>query len=152
MELSKKTKEYWKEKDWQDLEKSQNIKDLYTIAERVISRMPKPMVSVCGPIATGGFGSIDKNLELFNNEIIKLQKNLINVFDQMPFEDMMQKLKITMGLDQCCKSIVDDFYLPIFNSGYISDFYFIKNWESSNGAKWEHEIAKKLGIKINYLN
>lgn len=148
--LSDKTKEYWEEKDWQDLEKAQNIKDLYIIAERVIGRMPKPMSSVCGPIATGGFGSIDKNLELFNSEIIRLQKSGVNVFDQMPFEEMMQKLKNKMGLDQCCKSIVDDFYTRIFKSGYISDFYFIKGWETSNGAKWEHDIAQKLGIKIIY--
>lgn len=151
MELSKKTKEYWREKDWTDLEDAQNIKDLYAIAERIISRMLKPMSSVCGPVATGGFGSIDKNLEVFNNEIIKLQGKGINVFDQMPFEETMQILKVKMGLEKCSKSIVDDFYTPIFISGYVDNFYFIKNWESSKGAKWEHSIAEKLGIKIYNL-
>ena len=151
MILSEKTKQYWQENDWQDLEKSENIKDLYVIAKRIIDRMPKPMVSVCGPIATGGLGSINKNLEFFNNTIIKLQNNGLNVFDQMPFEGMMQKLKDKMGLESCIKSIVDDFYTLIFESGYISTFYFIKGWESSNGAKWEHDMAQKLGIKIIYL-
>jgi hypothetical protein len=151
MEFSKKTKEYWEEKDWEDLKKAESIKDLYLIAERIINRMPKPMVQVCGPIATGGLGSIEANLNAFNETIIDLQNKGVNVFDQMPFEDPMQKLKTKMSTEECVNSILNDFYLPIFNIGHISSFYFMPGWESSNGANWEHERAKELGIEIIYL-
>lgn len=151
MELSKTTRKYWADIDFSDLEKSNNIKDLYLIAERIIDRMPKPISSVCGPIGTGGVGSVEGNLEIFNKNIIELQDRGINVFDQMPFEQKMQKFKISLGEEYCRKSIVDDFYTKIFESGFDSNFYFIKNWESSKGACWEHDMAKRLGIKINYL-
>lgn len=151
MIISAETKKYWEEADWLDLEKAESIKDLFVIAERVINRMPRPFGQVCGPITTGGLGTTKNNLEVFNNEIIKLQNEGVVVFDQMPFEVPMQRLKVSMTNDLCEKSILVDFYKPIFESGNISIFYFIKNWESSNGAKWEHNEAKKLGVEIKYL-
>ena len=145
------TKKYWEERDFNDLEKARLIKDLSLIAWRVIGRMPKPFVQVCGPIATGGLGSVDRNLEAFNQEILKLQNQGLIVFDQMPFEIPMQKIKTIMGNDEARKSIVDDFYKPIFESGFVSTFYFMRNWQSSNGSKWEHDMAQKLNIEIKYL-
>ena len=80
--------------DWQDVEKAESMADLFSIAERIISRMPKPIVQVCGPIASNELGSLKQNLNDFNNTIISLQKQGLNVFDQMPFEDSIQKLII----------------------------------------------------------
>lgn len=151
MELSKKTKEYWEENDWVDLEKSQNIKDLYIIAERVINRMPKPIVQVCGPIGTGGLGSVEKNLNAFNDTIINLQNDGLIVFDQMPFEEPMQKFKEKIPKGEYLESILTDFYLPIIESGLISKFYFMNGWESSHGANWEYKEAQRLGIPVIYL-
>lgn len=151
MELSKKTKEYWKEKDWSDLEKAENVSDLYIIAERIIYRMDKPFIQICGPIATGGLGSIKANLNIFNKTIIQLQEKGLNIFDQMPFERPMQKLKEKLAPNEYLESILTDFYMPIFKSGRVSSLFFLQNWESSRGAKWEHEKAKELGLKIVYL-
>lgn len=151
MELSKITRQYWRENDWKDLEKVENVADLYAIATRIISRMEKPLIQVCGPVGSGGLGSIEKNLEVFNNAIIKLQEKGLHVFDQMPFEDQMQNLKKKISTEKIVKDILNDFYLPIFKSGAISAFYFLSNWKTSFGANWEHEEAKKLGIKIVYL-
>lgn len=150
MELSKITKQYWVEKDWQDLKRAESIADLYVIATRVINRLPKPIVTVCGPIATGGLGSIDKNLNAFNQMIIRLQNSGLNVFDQMPFEETMQELTRKLQKGEYPESILKDFYLPIFESGMISESYFIPGWESSHGANWEHDQFKRLCIKINY--
>ncbi len=151
MELSKKTKEYWKDQDWKDLEKVENVADLYTIAERIITRMEKPLIQVCGPIGTGGLGSIEKNLDAFNNTILYLQSKGLSVFDQMPFEAQMQNLKKKFSAEKVVNNILNDFYLPIFKSGSISTFYFMPNWQTSFGAKWEHEEAQRLGIEIIYL-
>lgn len=152
MEFSEITKQYWTKEDWENLEKAESIGDLYIIAQNIISKMPKPFVQVCGPIATGGLGSFETNLNAFNETIKELQKQGLTVFDQMPFEKPMQRIKkkiISNG--EYADFILTDFYYPIFESGLVSAFYFMPNWQTSFGAKCEHEKAKELGIKIVYL-
>ena len=151
MEFSEITKKYYEEKDWQDVENAKSMVDLYVVAKRIIERMPKPIVEVCGPLANGGLGSFEANLHAFNETIKKLQNQGLSVFDQVPLEDSMQRLKRENDLSKLIESIQNDFYLPIFKSGVVSALYFIPGWESSNGARWEHEVAKELGIKIVYL-
>lgn len=152
MEFSEITKKYWTKEDWENLEKVESVGDLYIIAQSIISRMPKPFVQVCGPVATGGLGSIELNLNIFNETIKKLQKQELVVFDQMPFEESMQRLKNKSdSKGEIIDSILKDFYYPIFESGFVSAFYFMPNWESSFGAKCEHQKAQELGIKIVYL-
>ncbi|MDO8659545.1 MAG: DUF4406 domain-containing protein [Candidatus Parcubacteria bacterium] len=151
MEFSEITKRYWEEKDWQDLEKAESISDLYKIAEKIIDRMEKPLMQVCGPIATGGLGSIEANLNIFNKTIIQLQEKKLNIFDQTPFEKPMRKLKEKLAPDGYLESILTDFYMPILKSGMVSSLFFLPNWESSYGAKWEHEKAKEFGLEIIYL-
>lgn len=96
-------------------------------------------------------GSIEKNLDIFNSAIKKLQGEGLIVFDQMPFEIPMQVLKSKFSKEKIGEDILNYFYLPIFNSGNITTFYFLPTWQTSLGAKWEHEKAKELGIKIVYL-
>ena len=152
MEISEVTKQYWTKEDWENLKRVQSVGDLYLIAMNIISKMPKPFVEVCGPIGTGGFHSFEKNLNAFNETIKKLQGEGLVVFDQMPFEEPMQKLKKKMdSKSEIASAILTDFYYPIFESGMVSAFYFMPNWQTSFGAKCEHEKAKELGIKIVYL-
>ena len=154
MEFSKITKKYWEEKDWQDLNKVSSFADMRVIAERVLIRIPKPIAGVCGPIAeTGGLGSLQDNLNAFNNIIIELQKKGLNIFDQMPFEEKIQEFKAKLSPEDFLKGLNDDFYAPIFKfrSGLISTYYFMPNWRTSKGASWEYEHIKKLGTKIVYL-
>lgn len=152
MEFSEITKKYWKEEDWQDLEKAEKISDLYVVAQRIFGRMDKPFVQICGPIGTGGLGSVEANLDAFNDTVKELQNQGLNVFDQMPFEGPIQRLKKTLAVNgEYLDSILIDFYLPIFNSGFVSAFYFMPNWQTSFGSKWEHEKAKEFGIKIVYI-
>jgi hypothetical protein len=152
MEYSEITKQYWRKEDWENLEKIKSVSDLYIIASGIISRMPQPFIQVCGPISTGGLGSIEANLSAFNKIIIDLQKRGLNVFDQMPFEIPMQKLQEKLvSKGEYLESLLTDFYYPIFESGLISAFYFIPGWQTSFGAKCEHEKAKELGIEIIYL-
>jgi hypothetical protein len=147
MEISTKTLEYWKPEDFADVEKAETFKDLYTIAQQIITRMPKPFGGVCGPLATGGLGNFEKNLHAFNETIKKLQKDGHEIFDQVPFEIPMQNIKKNFGVEL----ILTDFYQPLFESGNIDAFYFMPNWQTSRGANWEHREAERLGIKIVYL-
>lgn len=151
MELSKETLKYWMEEDWKDLDAADSYADMYAVAERVFSRMPQNLSQVCGPIGTGGLGSIEANLHAFNEEVKKLQEQGIHVFDQMPFESPMQKLKKILKPGEYAEAILTDFYLPIFNNTQVTTFYFMPNWQTSKGAQWEHELAKQLGKEIKYL-
>lgn len=151
MELSNITKKYWRDKDWADLDRSESVKDLYVIANRILERMPKNLSQVCGPISTGGKGNVRDNLLEFNKKIIELQEKGLNVFDQMPFEDPMHRMMTNFSKEEYMENILTDFYLPLFESGRISELYFLPDWESSHGANWEHKQAKRLGIKIVYI-
>ena len=152
MELNNKTKEYWEEEDLEDLKKVVSLSELYSISTRVIKRIPKPVSMVCGPITTGGLGNMESNLKRLNVEILKLQNEGHNVWDQAILEDATQILTEKNSKDKYYQDVLTDIYLPIFESGYIDEFYFLPDWQSSSGAKWEHEEAKRLGIKINYLD
>lgn len=152
MEISEITKKYWDEKDWQALEKAENVAELYLVAKKITEKMEKPLAQVCGPIGTGGLGSVEANLHAFNETIKKLQKQGFNVFDQMPFETPMQELKKKLfPNDEYFENILTDFYHPLFESGAVTKFFFMPNWQTSKGAKWEHEKAKELNIEIVYL-
>jgi hypothetical protein len=145
------TAKYWTEEDLRAVKDAKDFKELYVIAEKVLKRMPSPIVQVCGPIGTGGLGNVEDNLKAFDDTIRSLQEKGLNVFDQMPFEWPMQVIKFNLPKGVYPESIMTDFYIPIFESGQVAEFYFMPTWETSTGAKWEHEEAKRLGIKINYL-
>lgn len=142
---------YWKPADTAALETANSFAELSEIALRVLKRMPKPVGQVCGPISSGGLGSIPANLKRFDETIERLIRDGNSIFDQVPFEDCLFRLK---GKDQGLSSknrLLTEFYLPLFESGLVDTFYFIPGWESSQGAKWEHAQAKRLGITIVYL-
>ena len=143
------TAKYWTEEDYKALDKADDFKDLYKIAHRIFARMPENIGQVCGPIATGGLGSVAANLEVFDQAVRKLQMEGKIIFDQMPFEWPMQDLK--KKVSDGANTILQDFYLPLLESGKIKNLYFIKSWETSYGANWEHDQAKRLGINIVYL-
>ena len=146
------TAQYWSIEDFEEVENAKNFKDLYAVADKILKRMPQPIVQVCGPIGTGGLGNIEDNLSAFDQTIRSLQSKGFNVFDQMPFEWPMQAMKFKLSQDVYPEDILNDFYLPIFESGFISEFHFMPNWKTSRGANWEHKQAERLGIKIVYIN
>ncbi len=145
------TLQYWREEDYEQVENATTYNELRDVAFRVLARAPKPCAEVCGPITTGGLGSIEKNLKRFNEEIRKLQKTGVEVFDQMPFEESMQRIKKLHETKGYLTNLLYEFYLPIFESGLIRTLYFLPDWKTSSGARWEHEQALRLGIEIVYL-
>ncbi len=142
--------QYWTKKDIQDVKKAKNFNDLSVVAMRVVARMPQPVGEVCGPITSGGLGSREKNLKAFNKAIDKLRKAGSCIFDQIPFEEKLYEFTQAKWY-QGGLQLLSEFYMPIFKSGLIDTFYFMPLWHTSMGAKWEHEQAKNLGIRIVYL-
>lgn len=147
------TLKYWQQEYFDRLETSLTYKELFIIAKDVLKRMPPPVGQVCGPISTGGANSIEKNLKRFEEAVATLQQQGIEIFNQVPSEIPMQQIKSTRAreFDSYDDTLLDDFYLPIFESKLVHKLYFLPDWESSIGAKWEHEQALRLGLKIEYM-
>lgn len=145
------TKQYWSDEDFLRLTNANSIKEVFLVASDIISRMPENIGQVCGPISSGGKGSIEENLKELNAVIGKLQEDGLHIFDQMPFEETIHRIVNNTEYNQKYEDILSDFYEPLFMSGRITTLYFIPGWESSRGANWEHNKAEELGISIVIL-
>lgn len=142
-------KVYWTKKDRDDLKKAVTFSDLLPIAITIINKIPKPVTMVSGPISTGGFGSPEKNMEFFSQSVKKLYESGARVFDQTPFNKIMTKMKKRIWhKPEYCMPLLEEFYFPLFRDGYIQEVYFLPDWQSSFGARWEHDQCQKLNILI----
>lgn len=143
---------YWTEDDVRALGGCQTYAEVAPVALRVLARMPQPVGELCGPITTGGAGSIEENFKRFDSAIERLRAQGVEIFEVGKTQDTLMRIKKTMpetGYDQ---ALLDDFFLPLFESGFIKTVYMLPDWKSSTGATWEHEQAKRLGIDIVYLS
>lgn len=139
-----------KTKDIKDLTCAITFEDLLEIAFRILKKAPKPICMVCGPITSGGGGSVEENLKMLKNVIEKLAGVEMTVFDQTIFEESLWRITAT----PYCKGkdhLLEAFYLPILESGFLKKVYFLPDWRTSYGATWEHTQALKFGIEIVYL-
>jgi hypothetical protein len=132
------------------IEECKNFGDAVNISLDALSMMPQPIVQVCGPITTGGKGSVKENIHVMKKVIQRLEKQGISVFNQTQFEKKFAKLREESGLsdEESNKLVLEKFYNEIFKRNLIKRFYFIPGWKTSKGANWERERAKKLGIEI----
>ncbi|PIR88239.1 MAG: hypothetical protein COU10_00220 [Candidatus Harrisonbacteria bacterium CG10_big_fil_rev_8_21_14_0_10_45_28] len=140
--------QYWTEKETAVLDQAEEYKDLLAGAMPVINRMPTPIAQVCGPLTSGGSGSMEENMAVMQSAIDKLRSDGKNIFNQLPFEKPMQRLRNKLEPGKYSTRLLADFYLPIFNSGKITTLYFLSNWETSTGTRWEREQGEKLGLEI----
>jgi hypothetical protein len=130
------------------LKESNTFKDLLEVAMMILSTTNQPVSMVSGPISTGGKGSQELNIFAMQDYIEELYKDGENVFDQTPFEEPMQRIKKHAATYDY--ALLNEFYLPIFESGYIKKMFFMYDWESSIGASWEHEQMIRLRIERRY--
>jgi len=100
---------------------------------------------VCGPISSGGMNSRDANLFVFSRAINRISEDGLLIFSQMPFENGMDRIYKSDPKLQGLR-LLEEFYLPIFRSGFIKLLCFLPGWECSIGASWEHKQAEILKI------
>lgn len=94
---------------------------------------------------------MEENVRTFRETMAMLVQQGVNLFDQFAFHEHFFRITKNDWNPEYNRQILQDFYLPIFESHQVSTFYFIPDWQSSHGATWEHEQAERLGIEIVYL-
>lgn len=142
--------QYYTKKHLHKISECKDYEEMVTVALEIQQDMPKPLAQVCGPVSTGGKGSIEKNLQILENAMYKLILQGINIFDQASFEEPMQKIRQESDetLNESNLELLEKFYKPLFESGLITIFYFLSDWQSSYGATWERKQTERLGIEI----
>ena len=148
----KRNQQFWTPDDQQTIVAAQSFVELSHVALAVLGRMPQPVGQVCGPISTGGLGSIKKNLAVFDATIDRLIAEGRTIFDQMPFEEHFFRIINSAWATRHNNQLLEDFYRPIFESRQVSTLYFIPGWESSKGATWEHELGQHLCLSLVSLS
>jgi len=97
---------------------------------------------------TGGRGSLEENMKVFNLVIDHLAKQGEVVFDQRPFKKIMERIKKIRATVGYPYDLLEEFYGPIFESGYVDRLFFIPGWNKFTGAFWEYKRAGRLGITL----
>ena len=123
-------------------------KTLHELALKAVERLkelPQPVVRLSGPLTTSAYG-YDDNLKRFLKGQEILREKGYTVFDYLEGhndEDVIKALNVPWD------EVMEYYHRPIMESGYLTEAFFLPRWEFSNGAKWEHEVAKENGMKIH---
>lgn len=141
-----------------ECESAQGFVDLAIIAIRqafVFQRTHGGYGIVCGPITTGGHGKKERNIQIFFGVVNGLRKSGFPVFSQEPYEPKLWALKETFqntvrDTGHCMRHL-EDFYGNLFTRMPPRVSFFLPGWESSSGARWEHDFLRGRGVKIVYL-
>jgi hypothetical protein len=100
---------------------------------------------ICGPMTTGGLGSIELNMPVFRQAVNIAHERGLVVFDQLPFQDAMIRITDYFNLDHYPDEIITEFYYPVFESRLITCAPFLPTWATSRGARMERERIEKVG-------
>ena len=115
-----------------------------------ISKLSPPVIQFCGPISTGGFGSVEENLDSLLSVIQASSENGMSVFNQVSYERRLDN--ILKDHHEYDYPLLDFFYNPILSSKKISGLIFLPLWETSVGSRWEHDLGQSLCLPIHYLD
>src|SRR6185369_930065 len=85
--------------DPEALNRAQTFEDLLGYAIKALAQINNhalltgmAVVQICGPMSTGGKGSLAANMAYFRKAVAYAKSQGILVFDQSPFEDAMVRL------------------------------------------------------------
>lgn len=141
----------WTEKEITALEGVKSFEEAADIAISILVRMQEagqPVVQICGPMSTGGRGSLEDNMAHFRRAIDKAVENGLTVFNQTPFQDAIIRLSNYYESKEYNMDILEVFYRRVFESGHLHKILFLPDWESSIGARWERKLGSELGLTV----
>ena len=120
---------------------TEEVRVLGDLAQRTIlslQAMPQPIVRVCGPLTTGGFGYERNAKRLADAERILVEKG----YTVFAFGDAEESIK---DKGYAHSAVMGLFHRPVLESGLISEAFFLQGWNESKGATMEREMCGKIG-------
>lgn len=123
------------------LEKAKTIKDVVQVAKTILYTAHGPLSMVAGPKSKGGKISEELNILAIQNYMEELYEAGENIFNDTIFEESLQRIKDEGEV----YNMLNDFYLPLFESGYIKKMFFMKDWRFSTGATLQQQALIRLG-------
>lgn len=135
------------------LDRCENWGDVSSLAKRALRAMSEHadnITIVCGPISSGGLGSLEENLKRFARVVERATLEGYVVFSFIPLERVITRLSPSHnGEGDYDMSILDVMYREIYDSGLISVALFIPGWNTSKGATWERGYLGRVdGLTI----
>lgn len=143
---------HWKKHHIEKAKEASDFKMLGELVCEIAEKMPKPLFMISGPMTTGGMGSYSKNILLFQHAIDEAIKAGVYVFNQTMLEEHLQRLVrewlICNPDSEYCNHVLTDVYEALFASGHINGVYFMPDWHTSRGARFEREMVERLDILV----
>ena len=136
---------------------ARSFSELAEVAIRELRKFPAGCEIVCGPISTGGRGSLEANFRVFEASVARLLRESRPIFSQIPYEERIVYLRNQWLAEdparegQYCMPILTELYLPLIKRRIIKRAWFIPGWQSSFGTKWEREQLTLHGVEITDL-
>lgn len=133
--------------------KTTSLAELAQIAIAELHKFPNGSEIVFGPISTGGRGSVEENLRIFDATIKTLQRER-PIFSQIPYEGQISLFRKRWQesdpsrAGQYYMPILEEFYYPLIQTRLIKRGWFIPGWNSSFGARWERERLEEVNADI----
>lgn len=141
--------------DIEAINTASNFTELFTVAERILGRMPQGVAGICDPISTSptSAGPAKKDPEtLFAKTTRVLIENNYVVFDDRPFFKKIAQLKDPWFQEnpdkRTCSAIVEQFFKPLLATKKIITLLLLPDWELFYVPYWEEGHAKDYGIRI----
>jgi hypothetical protein len=118
-------------------------------AVRRLELLTPPVVRVCGPLTSGGYG-YEENLHRFRIAEERLKREGETIFDY--FADNSDEVFIKdAGIPW--ELVMEHYHKPILSSGLIAKAYFMPKWQTSNGASWERDYIENFtAMQISELD
>ncbi len=141
--------EHWTEAHIESLRAARTLEEAGHVGVTILERMRvtgREIIQICGPMTTGGLGTLPKNMERFALAIERARGQGLLVFDQIPFQQAIIRVTDHHDGGAYCTDILEVFYRRILGCGHVSRALFLPGWESSRGARWEWEFVRSCGI------
>lgn len=142
---------HWTREELAVLEAAATLREVAEIALGHLYRLQsygRPIVQICGPMTTGGLGSLSANMRRFECAIAGAAGAGHLVFDQIPLQAAIIRITDHHNSTEYNVDILEVLYAPIFGSGCINTVFFIPGSETSRGATWERRKVMGLGIEV----
>jgi len=130
------------------------------IAKQVLNTIPLPpgCIGVCDPISNKKANSLpamSHPFSLFNHTTQLFIDAGYPVFDERPFLSKLASLKETWFIkhsnEHFCKPLIEEFYLPLLETGRVTHLVLLPEWIAQYVSYWEEGYAATHKIKTIQL-